>query len=125
MSENESADSRRRETSEVISARPLCERFCRYYKPDKAEDLACLGFLIVEEMMRSGRAFRFEISPGEPGPEVSKELQGRLCDNCPYHEEDCDFAAGVNDAPPCGGYLFLGHLLGEGLISVDDIGEIP
>ncbi len=98
----------------------LCNRFCAYYKPDKDEGLACLGFVFVDRMIRAGKEITFERSGESVGPGTTDSLNEALCRRCPFFAGDCDFAAG-KDAPPCGGYLLIGQLLESRTVSVDDL----
>ncbi|MDA8431497.1 MAG: hypothetical protein M0Z60_00875 [Nitrospiraceae bacterium] len=101
----------------------LCSRFCAYYKPAKGEELACRGFSVVERMIKGGRKLPFEIQEGAIGADIAAGLELRLCRRCPFYREDCDFAAGAG-APPCGGYLFIGRLVGRGALLLDDLDEM-
>jgi len=54
-----------------------------------------------------------------------------MCILCPFYEDDCDFAMeyrsneeGFSESPPCGGFIFLGHLLEKNIIGIDDIRNI-
>jgi hypothetical protein len=98
----------------------LCSRFCAYYKPEKAEGLACRGFVFVDRMIRAGREITFERSGVSVGSWTADSLTEALCRSCPFFARDCDFAAG-REAPPCGGYLLIGQLLEARTVSVDDL----
>jgi hypothetical protein len=102
----------------------VCRNFCSYYKPDKAEDLACQGFTIVKRLMREGRPISLEKRGGTISHAVSEMLSANLCPPCPFHEDGCDFASGQKEALPCGGFVLLGHLLESGVLHVDDHGNI-
>ncbi len=97
--------------------RLVCKAHCAYYKPLKDEGLACLGFLVIERL--------FEKSGDRPSGKPEKLswtitesiLSEDLCVGCPYRAEDCDFAAEVEGALPCGGFIFLGILLEKKILS--------
>ena len=102
----------------------LCLRFCRYYKSSKDEKLACMGYLVLESISNSGREMVFPVTAEKPRTSVEKLLVGHMCTRCPFYEEDCDFAGGVEDASPCGGFIVLGHMCRTRAVSVDDIQDI-
>lgn len=110
---------------EEISLRErLCRKFCRYYKPAKDESLACMGYLVIEGLSEGGREICFPLTDARPGASVEKLLAGSMCTQCSFYEDGCDFIQGVADASPCGGFVVLGHMLGETALSVDDIEDI-
>ena len=100
----------------------LCKRFCFYYKPTKDETLACRGFLEVRRLAGKGGQFFF----GDRRPSVSREtakaLKKKMCTECQFFKEDCDFILEGDKAYPCGGFLLLGQLVDDGAISIDDVG---
>jgi hypothetical protein len=103
----------------------VCFQFCPYYKPSKNEELACRGFLEVQLLLEKGRRISFENRGRAVGPETVKALVRKVCKACPFYREDCDFILKGAAASPCGGFLFLGQLVDDRAISVDDIGEMP
>ena len=38
----------------------LCRNFCPYYKPSKDEELACLGFTVIERLIGKGWTIPFD-----------------------------------------------------------------
>ena len=100
----------------------LCAAFCSFYKPGKNEDLTCLGYRAVAWFAAAGREFCFKAEQPR-GSDSSGLLSGVLCPHCPFSANDCDYAAGVEGAPPCGGFILLNRALGDGTLSVDDIGK--
>ncbi len=105
----------------MTASKAVCINFCSYYRPDKAEDLACRGFTIIERLMREGRRFSLEKGDTAFGPAVSEVLSNRVCAACPFSEDGCDFAARIKGSRPCGGFLLLGRLLPSGVVKVDDL----
>lgn len=100
--------------------RSLCERYCVYFKPGKNEELACRGYVVVEQLLdqkkivlpvAGGRAF---------DPHKAELLIQSLCASCDFRENDCDFMAD-RAASPCGGFLLLAQLIERGSIAVDNI----
>jgi len=102
----------------------LCGNFCAYYKPAKAEELACRGFVVVKELMQRGKQVSFEESNKRPGLLTEEGLRKVLCLKCPFYEGDCDFILQEGDAMPCGGFIFLGLLIEKGMICIDDVRDI-
>ena len=125
----------------------LCEKFCPYYKPAKNEDLACLGFLIIERLTNKGVKITSEKRDRPLDPADSGRLLRNMCIRCPFYDDDCDFAMvsrsnksvsstsakggngeqlpGQGHIPsPCGGFILLGYLLGENIINIDDIKKL-
>jgi hypothetical protein len=111
----------KRHESAVTTPKIACTHFCSYYKPEKADDLACRGFMIIERLMRGGRRFSLPEDGAEPDRGVSEMLSARVCAECPFREDGCDFAAAQEGARPCGGFILLGLLVGSGELDVDDI----
>lgn len=99
----------------------LCPGFCSYYRPGKDEELACRGFSVIWQLVADGRDISFIRAGQPPSPDVEELLRRELCSSCPYEEQDCDFAEGKDDAPPCGGFLCLAEGILRGEIPVDDI----
>jgi hypothetical protein len=127
----------------------ICKIFCTYYKPDKDEDLACLGFLVIEKLVGQGVTFSCEKRDSILNPADSERLFRDMCIRCSFYENDCDFALvfrtnsgrdSVSSTPassaarylsekeripsPCGGFILLGYLLGENIVNIDDIKKL-
>jgi hypothetical protein len=105
--------------------------YCHYYKPDKDEELACLGFVIAERLLKKGFKLFFEKKAVCSDPATKEKLTKNMCIHCPFYEDDCDFAMeyrsneeGLSESPPCGGFVFLGLLLEKNIIGIDDIKNI-
>lgn len=97
----------------------VCGR-CTYYKPTKSEALACGAYLLLDQLTRSRglpphRGFRI-VPPG-----LALPLSLILCPACGYFREDCDYAAQVEGAPPCGGFITVASLLAQGDLLIDDL----
>ena len=126
----------------------LCVNFCPYYKPLKKDELACIGFVVIERLLKKGKKISFD-KPKKKLDNVTQEiLIQNMCIACPFYENDCDFIIksphppftkgrqggtidskeGLSDKekypPPCGGLILLGHLLEKNIISIDDIKNI-
>ncbi len=101
----------------------LCRNFCPYYKPSKDEELACLGFTVIERLIGKGWTIPFD-TPDHGCEERTKGmLLEVLCTACPFFENDCDFVTGSSHSP-CGGFTLLGCLLDRQVIHIDDIKNI-
>ena len=70
----------------------LCQIFCPYFKPSKEEDIVCLGFLVVEKLLKKGLEIPFDKKDKKPGTKTQETLIRNLCVSCPFYESDCDFA---------------------------------
>ncbi|MDA8098008.1 MAG: hypothetical protein M0042_00115 [Nitrospiraceae bacterium] len=105
----------------------VCRNFCAYYKPGKNEDLACQGFIVVEHIVKKGSSLRREKSEplSVPDPVVLQKLKDRVCIQCPFREQDCDFILSGGTAPACGGFTLLAHLLDAGELAIDEIPAGP
>ena len=107
--------------SEMNLHEMLCSRYCPYYKPSKKENLACKGFLVVERFISDGNEIPLLKSDKICDAGTEKILRENLCVPCPFYENDCDFAQCENGASPCGGFLLVGILIEESVITVDNI----
>ncbi len=106
----------------------ICKNFCRFYKPEKDETLACRGFnlvlnLIGEEKINEARILEitnFTLSD-YPFDELLKE---RLCKKCDFVIDGCAFRDEIYHGEkkiPCGGYLLLSNLLSKGILGIEDV----
>jgi hypothetical protein len=102
----------------------LCGNFCSYYKPSKEEELACRGFAAVRRLIEIGKQIPFENSQRSPSALAGDDLRKILCPTCPFYESDCDYILQEGDARPCGGFIFLGLLLDDDIICIDDVRNI-
>jgi len=107
--------------SKISLKKKLCLNFCPYYKPSKDNDIACIGFLVIEQLIKKGRKISFKKMNKTHDGMTEKLLKKHLCTVCPFYESDCDFAAQKENALPCGGFILLGHLLETDIITIDDL----
>ncbi|MGB9715710.1 MAG: hypothetical protein ACPL1G_04800 [Thermodesulfovibrionales bacterium] len=101
--------------------RRLCLKFCPYYKPDKNQELACMGYYVVEDLFKKGNRIIFRKMRRNAREEIKEKLKKEMCIYCPFYESDCDFIQQEGYFSPCGGFILLGILLESNLISFDDI----
>jgi hypothetical protein len=101
----------------------LCRNFCPYYKPSKDEELACLGFTVIERLIGKGCAISFDTHDNGFQERTKKMLLEVLCSACPFFANDCDFVTGSSHSP-CGGFSLLCCLLDRKVIHIDDIKNI-
>ena len=99
----------------------LCLNFCPYYKPGKMNELACMGFLVLERLIKKGKEIAFEKSDKKLYAATERTLIQHMCIRCSFYESDCDFIQKKEKALPCGGFILLGHLLETKIIAIDDI----
>lgn len=99
----------------------LCRNFCHYYKPSKNEEIKCKGYLVVRELTKKGKDLDLERTDVPLDDGTVRILSENLCSSCSFYENDCDFAAHVESAPPCGGFIFLVHLINKQIIRVEDV----
>lgn len=97
-----------------------CRPFCRFFREDKDEALACEGFnFILRLLERLDPATLSNLHKEIPAVfEHDALLKEVLCDRCEFLIDGCDFRDPKCDykAEPCGGYLLLDTLLREGLL---------
>ncbi|UCF30868.1 MAG: hypothetical protein JSV26_00025 [bacterium] len=110
----------------VLALDLVCRGFCEYYREGLGGEDQCAGFAAVVRGVEIGT-----ISVGNlrqlvgivPGPaRRSSFLVDRLCRNCSYLADGCDYMAPVpvRGSSPCGGYrLLLGLLEAESLTTED------
>jgi hypothetical protein len=98
----------------------LCLKYCAYFKPGKNEELACRGYLVVEQLIRSGKARIPDAFTKEPDRSTAETVIQKICVNCDFFEKDCDFMQD-RAAPPCGGMVVLTQLLKTNRASLEDI----
>jgi hypothetical protein len=102
----------------------LCQRFCPHFKPSKKEELACLGFLVIERLIERGIKIPIEQPAMQTPPGIQEALMTMLCPACPFFQEDCDFVQLRDNALPCGGFRLLEDLIHRKIIPIDIIREI-
>ncbi len=94
----------------------LCLNFCSYYKPGKTNELACMGFLVLERLLKKGKEIPFDKSEKILDAITEKTLVQIMCVFCPFYKSNCDFIQQKGKSLPCGGFLLLGHLLERNII---------
>lgn len=99
----------------------LCLKFCPYYKPDRNQELACMGYNVVENLFKKGHKIIFRKKGKITCIKTKEKLKQEMCLYCPFYESDCDFVQQTDVSSPCGGFLLLVQLLESKLISFDDI----
>lgn len=100
----------------------LCKNFCTYYKPGKKKDLACEGFKVVRRLLQEARPISLaKRGAGRAQAPSADALREVMCINCAFSEADCDYIATGGKALPCGGFVFLRHLLDEERITKEEI----
>jgi hypothetical protein len=98
----------------------LCLKFCSYYKPGKNEELACKGYRVAERLLRDGKSLVPANNRVELNPILADVIVKNLCSDCDFRKEDCDFMQN-RAARPCGGFVFIAHLLESGVITIENI----
>lgn len=99
----------------------LCRNFCAYYKPSKDAELACMGLIVIDRLIKKGRKISFKKSDTPIGAMTQKTLAGNICKVCSFYDGGCDFAGQKENALPCGGFMLLGQSIESGIISINDI----
>ncbi|OGW41199.1 MAG: hypothetical protein A2Y97_11410 [Nitrospirae bacterium RBG_13_39_12] len=102
----------------------LCLNYCPFYKPSKNEELACVGFLIVERLIKKGRAVPFEKYSNKLDKAVDERLMQNICPVCSFYKNECDFIQKKEKSSPCGGFILLGHLLKANIFTIENIKEV-
>jgi hypothetical protein len=103
--------------------REICLNYCVYYKPGKDENLACLGFLVIEKILEEGMTLDLEKRRDAAGSEAERMLVREMCLRCPFYPEDCDYIIEKGDAAPCGGFVALRGLIQERCITLREVGD--
>jgi hypothetical protein len=98
-------------------ASSLCAEYCVFYRPEKDEELACKGYLVVRRLVEQERDLFSERGHGSLSIEAEDALFHAMCRECAFFGGDCDFASWKRgESPrtsreavkPCGGFLLLG-----------------
>ena len=108
----------------------ICRPFCRYFKEDQKEEMACQGVHIIEWLVRfkildlntlprHGKTSSLWEKP-DPG------LKALICSRCPFQVDGCDYQSSHPPAgtEPCGGYILLSLLNNKGIIQLSDLEKI-
>lgn len=102
----------------------LCENLCSYYKPSKDSELACMGFIVTERLIKSGKKIPFDISEQISDIAAGEKLIRNMCASCAFYEAGCDFILKEGKALPCGGFILLERLIAMRIVTIDDIKNI-
>ena len=108
----------------------ICKPFCKYFKPNEKEDMACQGAKVIERLIYLGRINPEILPKSGKKPHLWKTKDNNLylyvCSLCPFKEDGCDYQAPqpVPNAEPCGGYILLRLLKVKDFISIRDLEEI-
>ncbi|MCL5985989.1 MAG: hypothetical protein M1371_05405 [Actinobacteria bacterium] len=105
----------------------ICKGFCKYYKPEKNEELSCQGFIVAVELIKKGAETPTDkkyLTHLMLKPVTIKNIRQNLCGPCSFFENDCDFVQNIKGSPPCGGFILLGYMLEAGTITAKEIVEI-
>lgn len=101
-----------------MSIETLCQSLCSYHNPQKSEAEKCLAGELVAAWCQKAPHLVPVLAGllAHSGPIGMRDkarafLLGQVCSNCVFRRHGCDFAAGVVDAPPCGGFVALANLL--------------
>lgn len=103
--------------------RTICASYCRYYKPYKNEEPKCAGYdavMRLAQFIRDGIPSSLRNARGHEQRIIS-EVISRVCNNCPFCADDCDFMDSSGMLEPCGGFLVLAELLASKKIRPEDI----
>jgi len=111
----------------------LCAGYCSFYRPEKDEDLACKGFIILERLLDEQKEVPARTEKMVLSTKTENDLFQALCTGCPFFEQDCDYASwkrgeGGNEPCeamyPCGGFLCLGHCIDHGTVDIQDVNRV-
>ena len=102
----------------------LCEKFCSYYKPSKDSELACMGFIVTERLIKSGREIPLDKAEQVSAIAAGEKLIRNMCASCAFYESDCDFILKEGKALPCGGFILLERLIARRIVTIDDVKNI-
>ncbi len=100
----------------------VCVPFCSFYREGAKEELICNGARVVEILLKRGvlSPERLTAMKGRPCPAVRREpaLEAKVCGECPFRAEDCDFQSATPppNARPCGGFILLSLLMVDGAL---------
>lgn len=104
-----------------ILKKKLCSVFCSYYKPSKISDTPCLGYSIISKLLETGKTITFDKSRIKSDASIETTLVQNMCPLCPFHEGDCDFILKKDNAPPCGGFIFISELVDRDVLTIDEV----
>jgi hypothetical protein len=99
----------------------LCLKYCTYFKPNKNNELECMGYYVIKKLLKKGQKIIFTNTKKTISRKTVEMFKKRMCIYCPFYKNDCDFLQQKYASHPCGGFILLGKLLELNLISFDDI----
>jgi len=128
----------------------ICQKFCSYYQPQKDEAEKCLAYELLAawsgwepklgavlastphpDLLPSRGEGKIEVGAcghqdSFPALETGlRVVTATICPRCAFRSHGCDFVARSDEAAaPCGGLRALAVLLGEGVISGEDLAGV-
>jgi hypothetical protein len=105
----------------------VCRPYCTFYREESTEEISCLGAIIAERLVVSGRIDPAEIPALTKAPHLwekhDEDLGKIVCSRCLFREKDCDFRSDelYEGLEPCGGFILLAHLKENNLIDETDL----
>jgi hypothetical protein len=107
----------------------VCRPFCSFYREGVKEELICNGARILEILNNNGNLSHWELKEVRGVSSLSQEefhqLEESVCRPCPFFIDGCDFRSDPPplNAEPCGGFIALVLLLGNGSIRMEILEE--
>jgi hypothetical protein len=108
----------------------VCSPFCSFYREGVKEELICNGARILERLVHKGYLCNWGSSDLCGVSSLSREeydqLEETLCRPCPFFIDGCDFRSHPPplNAEPCGGFILVSLLIGNGLIHMEVLKEV-
>jgi hypothetical protein len=88
----------------------VCEKFCKFYKPGRKEDLKCGALALLSRNLTRGELGHASRGTGPHDLSRDSEVRALACQRCEFLVDGCDFRDGL-PSPPCGGYSVVESLL--------------
>ena len=107
----------------------ICRPFCRFFRENQKEEMACRGAWVVEVLVKRRRLKSENLPQEGKDPYLweqhDADLERNVCQYCPFRAEDCDFQSikQLSSPEPCGGYILLCLLKQNGSINLIDLEE--
>lgn len=111
----------------------LCAEHCAFYRPDKEEDLACHGFVVLLKLLELRKEVPASVAKSRLIQGTEDDLFRSLCLTCSFFKGDCDYASWKRgdssdqmreEVHPCGGFLFLGYCIDHGSLDIRTINGV-